>query len=281
MNQLNSQMQAITIETNEINTTSLLQQLQTRDIQGMVDGEDEQGRTVLMKVCMIRDADVPLIVKRLLNHHALLDYQDNEEKTVIHYAAAMNRPDVLSVLLTHPADFINRDSNWDLTDRYGRTALFYAAAENIGLLIDAGTAIGHIDNYGMTPLLYYIQQGRNDAVAQFVERCPEQVSLVAPCGQTAIHAAVIMKNYELLAGLVYVVDAGAVKTRNRAGITVMDMAISAKDNQAVDILWASWAFNERDIEHWIGIAASCADNEWSELLKRMKDNRRRSRVECC
>jgi len=60
----------------------------------------------------------------------------------------------------------------------------------------------------------------------------------------------------------------------------MDIAISTKDYEAVNILWNSWAISERDLERWIAIAASCAEVEWQALLVGLKRNRQLARAQC-
>lgn len=271
-------MQGVTIS-NEDNMTNLLQQLQIGG-SNVIYEEDDNGRIPLIRACMFRDPRAAQTVRRLLERHSYLDYQDFEGKTAIHYAAAMNDPEVVRALLGCPADFVNREGVWDLPDNNGRTALFYAAPENIVELISSGASPTNVDNNGMTPILYYIQQGITEAVHQLINVRPDLVSAVAPCGETALHAALIMKNYELLSALVYAVPASQVKVPNVKGTTVMDMAIASKDYEAVNILWNSWAFSERDLEQWIGIAASCAEEEWRELLTRLRRSRQLSRAQC-
>jgi ankyrin repeat protein len=277
MNTITSQMQAFTIN-QELNMTNLLQQLQISG-NSIIYEEDEHGRTLLMCVCMMNHLKTAQTVRWLMDHHSLLDYQDNNGKTAVHYAAHYNSPEILSILLTHPADFIDRDSVWDLPDNDGRTALFYASSENINILLSAGASATHIDNYGLSPLLYCIQQGNDTSASELVSNNPELIVHIAPCGLTALHAALMMKNYGLLSAFVYSVSALEVKTPNNKGLTVMDMAIANKDSEAVNILWSSWAFSELDLERWIG-SASCAEDEWKELLNKLKLNRRLSRAQC-
>jgi len=153
MNTLTSQMQAITF--NNISIPNLLQQLQTGNTVDVYN-EGDDGRTLLMHICMIRHPDTALVVKHLLARHASLDYQDNSGKTAIHYAAEYNTTEVLKVLLTSPADFVNREANWDLADDAGRTALFYSTATNVKVLLVAGSCPTHIDHYGLNTILYHI-----------------------------------------------------------------------------------------------------------------------------
>lgn len=270
-------MQAITF--NNISIPSLLQQLQTGNSVDVYN-EDEQGRTLLMHVCMITHSHTALVVKYLLARHALLDYQDNGGKTAIHYAAEHNTPEVLKVLLTSPADFVNREADWDLPDNAGRTALFYASEDNVKLLIEAGSSLTHVDNYGLTPLLYYIELCKNKAAYNLIDGNEELIYMLAPVGQTALHAALITKNYALLSIFIYAIPAANVGTLNSNKQTIMDIAISSKDYEAVYLLWNSWAFSERDLDRWIGIAASCAETEWQELLTGLKRSRQLSRAQC-
>ncbi len=263
----------------ENNITNLLQQLQIGG-SNVIYEEDEHGRIPLIRASMIKDERTAQTVKRLLERHSYLDYQDFEGKTAIHYAAGMNDPEVLRTLLEYPADYMNRERVWDLPDNYGRTAIFYATPGNIEDLISAGAKPNHVDRSGMTPILYYIQHGKTESVQQLVNLRPELVSEVAPCGETALHAALFMRNYELLSGLVYIVPANEVKVRNSRGTTVMDVAIANKNYEAVNILWNSWAFSESDLEQWIGIAASCAELEWRELLTQLRRSRQLSRAQC-
>ncbi len=268
MNTISEQMQAISIN-DQLNIPILLHQLQTGDVADIY-SEDDRGRTLLMNVCRVRHDDTMRVVRHLISRHALLDYQDFDGKTAIHYAAEFNTPELLNYLLTVPADFMNRDGERILEDNYGCTPVFYASAENIVALLNDW----RVDNNGMTPLLYKIKQGDMASIGIIVNERPEEIAKVAPCGYNALHAAVAMKNYSLLAALIYAVPAGDVKVKNRNGMTVMDMAISGQDQEAVKILWESWAFNERDIDNWIGIAASCGQETWREILDTMKRNRR-------
>jgi ankyrin repeat protein len=272
MNTISQQMQAVSINT-QLNIPILLQQLQTGDVADIY-GEDESGRTLLMNACCVRNPDTPRVVKYLLSRHSLIDYQDNEGKTAIHYAAEMNSPELLNLLLTVQADCTNREGERILEDNYGRTPVFYASAENIPLLLDDW----RIDNYGMTPLLYKIKCDAADCIGVIINEKPEEIVKVAPCGFNALHAAVAMKNYNLLSALVYAVPASDVKVKNRNGMSAIDMAISSQDQEAVRILWESWAFGESDIDKWIGIAASCGQESWREILTGLKHGRRFSRA---
>ncbi len=268
MNTISAQMQAISI-TPQLNIPILLQQLQTGDVADIY-AEDDSGRTLLINACRVRHPDTMRVVKYLISRHSLLDYQDFDGKTAIHYAAELNSPELLSYLLTVVADFMNRDNERILEDNYGRTPVFYASAENLPLLLDNWPT----DNHGMTPLLYKIQRNEADCIGVIVNEKPEEIVKVARCGVNALHAALLMKNYDLLAALVYAVPASDVKVKNRDGMTVMDMAISSQDQQAVQILWESWAFNELDIDNWIGVAASCGQESWRLILTKMKTDRR-------
>jgi ankyrin repeat protein len=277
MNTLMSQMQAINF--NNISIPNLLQQLQTGNTVDVYN-EDEEGRTLLMYVCMTKHQDTALAVKYLLARHALLDQQDNSGKTAIHYAAEYNTPEVLKVLLTSPADFINREAEWDLPDNEGRTALFYSSAYNVKILLDACSSPTHIDRWGWSPIIYHIYQGRNEVIQQLIDGREDLIYMLAPIGQTALHGALMMNNYSLLSTFIYAIPAAKVNTLNSQKQTVMDMAISFKDIEAVNILWNSWAFSDKDLERWIGIAASCAEEEWKELLTNLKRNRQLARAQC-
>lgn len=277
MNTLTSRMQAITFS--NIYMPNLLKQLKTGNTVDVYN-EDEEGRTLLMHVCMIKHEYTVHVIKYLLSRHAFLDYQDNSGKTAIHYAAEHNTPEVLKVLLTSPADYANREAKWDIPDDEGRTALFYASRENVKILLQAGSSMTHVDNYGLTPLLYYIQQHNNQAVFGLVDGNEELIYMLAPVGLTALHAALITQNYVLLSIFIYAIPAAKVSTLNSEKQTVMDVAISSKNYVAVKLLWESWAISERDLDRWIGIAASCGEEEWKGLLTSLKHNRRLARAQC-
>ncbi len=76
-------------------------------------------------------------------------YDDN---TILHTAVWYNCLDIASYILT------NSMVDVDAKNRYGYTALHYAAKENnlhmVNLLIAAGSDIDSIDNYGKRPISY-------------------------------------------------------------------------------------------------------------------------------
>lgn len=89
------------------------------------------------------------MVEQLLEHGAMVDCADWDQRTALRAAAWGGHEDIVKALLQHGAD-VNR------TDDEGRTALIAAAymghSEIVEHLLDFGAEIDHADSDGRTAL---------------------------------------------------------------------------------------------------------------------------------
>jgi ankyrin repeat protein len=141
------------------------------------------GETMLM---MAARSGNPAVVKALLDHGADANAKENwEQETALMYAAAENHPDVVRLLIAHDADVNARSRATDPKAPRPRWP------QNFGL---------HINNAGLTPLLFAARQGATESVRALVENNANP-DLGDPSGITPMIMAIMNAQYDTAAAL--------------------------------------------------------------------------------
>lgn len=182
------------------------------------------GETALMTASRAGSADA---VKALLVHGAKVNTTEpTRGQTALMWAASQRHPDVVRLLIEAGADVNARSQSYGLrvnyggqsnnggdasnpvtpvdTERGGSTPLLFAArngdVESAGLLLGAGARINDALPDGMTALTLAARSGQS-ALARFLIEKGADVN-AAGVGFTALHAAVLMGDLEVVKALV-------------------------------------------------------------------------------
>ena len=182
------------------------------------------GETALMTAARAGSADA---VKALLVHGANVNAKEpTRGQTALMWAASQQHPDVVRLLVEAGADVNARSQSYTIrvnyggqsnnggdptnpvtpgdTQRGGSTPLLFAArngdVESLGLLLAAGARINDPLPDGMTALTLAARSGQS-AAAKFLVEKGADVN-VASVGFTALHAAVLMGDLEVVKSLV-------------------------------------------------------------------------------
>ena len=192
-----------------------------------VDMKDKEGKTALMHAASRPDRNdsyeystgLPATVRFLLERKANVNIQDNSKKTALIHAcsASYEAKETVKVLLAYDADVNLQDSECntallnatrgchtavvrmlltsgktevDKTDKWDRTALMYAEAqETAQLLLEHKADVLKKDTEGKTALIHATSQGRT-AVAQELLRCGAEVNAQDKDKKTALLHAI-------------------------------------------------------------------------------------------
>ena len=182
------------------------------------------GETALMTAARTGSADA---VKALLVHGANINVKEPARgQTALMWAASQQHPDVVRLLIEAGADVNARSQSYAIrvnyggqsnnggdptnpvtpgdTQRGGSTPLLFAArngdVESLGLLLAAGARINDPLPDGMTPLTLAARSGQSAAAKFLIEKGADVNA--AAVGFTALHAAVLMGDLEVVKSLV-------------------------------------------------------------------------------
>lgn len=149
-------------------------------LDGIVDAQDEDGRTALMSASAIGNADA---VARLVQHGAQTDVRDKAfGKTALMYAAENERSAAAEQLLRAGA-------KPDVRDDQGWTALCYAALNirpaTLVVLLQAHSSVNVQTNDGRSPLIIAAREGNAKTVELLLEAGADP-SLRDKDGKTAL-----------------------------------------------------------------------------------------------
>lgn len=116
-----------------------------------LDLEDEEGRTLLMYICLSNDLNALKFMKSEINLVEVIEKEESETKSrAIHFAAENENSDFLK-------EIISFSSNIDSKDANGNTALSNAVfsyrgnGDNIKLLLKSGANPDERNNFGVSP----------------------------------------------------------------------------------------------------------------------------------
>ncbi|XP_014296196.1 ankyrin repeat domain-containing protein 50-like isoform X1 [Microplitis mediator] len=167
----------------------------------MVDCADWDQRTALRAAAWGGHED---IVKALLQHGADVNRTDDEGRTALIAAAYMGHSEIVEHLLDYGAKIDHADSD-------GRTALSVAAlcvpsnhgyAKVVTILLERGAAVDHQDKDGMTPLLVAAFEGHRD-VCELLLEYEADVDHCDATGRTPLWAAASMGHGSVVALLLF------------------------------------------------------------------------------
>ena len=174
------------------------------------------GETVLMTAA--RSGDVPT-VERLVSHAADVNAAEHDRgQTALMWAVAQQHADVARVLISHGADLhartnvsyqlentagnTNPSGNFQMA-RGGSTALLFAArngdVETARVLVDAGADVDDVAASGTSALVVAAHSGHGSLGIYLLEKGAD--ANAAEAGYTALHAAVLRSQVELVEAL--------------------------------------------------------------------------------
>ncbi|MBY0378672.1 MAG: ankyrin repeat domain-containing protein, partial [Gammaproteobacteria bacterium] len=179
-------------------------------------------------------------------------------KTLLHVAAAMNKPKTIHALITAGADV-------DAVDRYCQTALHCAVINKhmlaVKALIAANIDINAADSKGKTALHYAVQQGNQDMVAlliskganieaqdregktplHYIAENSDIHSLIKRCNEAKemdtkllLHNAVFHQDKQLIA--LMIAEGSDIEERDEDGKTPLHYAAKTGDKEIVEFL---------------------------------------------
>lgn len=133
-------------------------------------------------------------------------------------AARGNQVALLQTLLA-------QHNNINLTDRTGRTALFYAVESDstaaVRWLIEKGVNVRHKDQFGLTAAQRALER-RHPELLRMLLKAGADTNQVLPNGDNLLHYAIRLKQYDLVEPLL---QAGvSINLRNNSGWTPLDLA---------------------------------------------------------
>ncbi|KAM3236420.1 E3 ubiquitin-protein ligase mib1-like [Capsicum annuum] len=141
---------------------------------------------------------------------ALLCCKNKKNETALHLAANKGHKDVVEVLLRgvdvagQPVG-INKETLMRMTDDSGDTALHKAVrtgcVDTVRLLVEQDPDFEFpANNAGETPLYLAAESGVVNCLSEILEHC-NRPTYSSPCGQTALHAAIIQEHLDCAASL--------------------------------------------------------------------------------
>lgn len=124
-----------------------------------------------------------------------------------------------------------------MTDKHGRSALFYAIESDARAaaewLLQQGSDVNHSDNYGLTPLHVAVERGNRALVTLLLEQGGDASVRLAD-GDSLLHYALRKELYSLIPTLL---SAGTpINTLNERGWTALDLAEYKNANRTVQLL---------------------------------------------
>ncbi|KAI1869884.1 uncharacterized protein JN550_005474 [Neoarthrinium moseri] len=149
----------------------------------------KQGPTVLamleLQAARVPEFDFQDFSKLLIDRGSNIEATDNWGKTALHVASSQNRVEVARLLIYSGA-------NLSATDILGQTPLHDAAPKQSAavarLLLDSGASVSAIDNHGTTPL-HHATRTQSAAVARLLLDSGASVSATTSDGETPLHRA--------------------------------------------------------------------------------------------
>ena len=173
----------------------------------------------------------PEIIAALLNAGANIHEKDKDGKTPLHFAAVLNdNPEIIAALM-------NAGANIHEKDKDGKTPLHFAAANNdnleiIAALLNAGANIHEKDKDGKTPLHFAARYNDSPEIIAALVNAGANIHEKDKDGKTPLHfAAWNNDNPEIIAALV---NAGAnIHKKDKEGKTPLHFAAMLNGNPEI------------------------------------------------
>ena len=197
---------------------------------------NDKGKTALMAAAKTGDLD---LLESLLQKGLTLDDRSFTGGTSLMYAALGKETGMISYLLDATRGAANFQSYVDAESTNGWTAVMIAAAKGfdgvVQQLVEEGQADAwRADAYQWSPLMRAIDNRHAAVIHYLLELDQPQLSSVNENGATALHVAVEKGDVETVKLLLNKsIDRD---TRDNAGRTALDIAVSRSDKSIMDLL---------------------------------------------
>ena len=197
---------------------------------------NDKGKTALMAAAKTGDLD---LLESLLQKGLTLDDRSFTGGTSLMYAALGRETGMISYLLDATRGAANFQSYVDAESTNGWTAVMIAAAKGfdgvVQQLVEEGQADAwRADAYQWSPLMRAIDNRHAAVIHYLLELDQPLLSSVNENGATALHVAVEKGDVETVKLLLNKsIDRD---TRDNAGRTALDIAVSRSDNSIMDLL---------------------------------------------
>ena len=197
---------------------------------------NDKGKTALMAAAKTGDLD---LLESLLQKGLTLDDRSFTGGTSLMYAALGRETGMISYLLDATRGAANFQSYVDAESTNGWTAVMIAAAKGfdgvVQQLVEEGQADAwRADAYQWSPLMRAIDNRHAAVIHYLLELDQPQLSSVNENGATALHVAVEKGDVETVKLLLNKsIDRD---TRDNAGRTALDIAVSRSDKSIMDLL---------------------------------------------
>lgn len=197
---------------------------------------NDKGKTALMAAAKSGDLD---LLESLLQRGLTLDARSFTGGTSLMYAALGKETGMISYLLDATRGAANFQSYVDAESTNGWTAVMIAAAKGfddvVQQLVEEGQADAwRADAYQWSPLMRAIDNRHASVIHYLLELDQPLLSSVNENGATALHVAVEKGDVETVKLLLNKsIDRD---TRDNAGRTALDIAVSRSDKSIMDLL---------------------------------------------
>ncbi|EAY17214.1 ankyrin repeat protein, putative [Trichomonas vaginalis G3] len=183
----------------------------------------------------------PSLSKYFLSHGANINAKDKYGKTALHYAAENNSKETVELLISHGANINEKDND-------GQTVLHYAARSNrkeyIEFLISHGANINEKDKNGAT-VLHYAARSNSKEIVELLISHGANINEKDNDGQTVLHYAAENNSKETVELLI---SHGAnINEKDNDGLTALHIAAENNSKETVELLISHGAnINEKD-----------------------------------
>jgi ankyrin repeat protein len=182
-----------------------------------------------------RDGDLATVKTLLTAHPDLVNSQDTNGMTPLHFAAHNGSNDMVEFLLTSKADVNARD-------KYGTTPLEEAAQwghkDVAELLLDNKADVNARDNFGWTPLHRAALRGRKDVAELLLDKGAD-VNAKASDGATPLRYAAMLKRNRAIKGDIaelLLAHGADVNARDTNGLSPLIIAVHFGNKDMVELL---------------------------------------------
>lgn len=230
-----------------------------------LEDRDSSGNTKLHRA--VRDNNL-ILAQSLLEKGANLRSIANNGMTVLHYASFSRFEDVdmMKLLLEfHARDLV------DLQDENGQTPLHYAAKGNftggIQLLFNHGASMNSVDNYGLTPYLWAVISGNRNATQLLISLGTDINSLGAGANRRSALGWAASLGHSSMAEFLVRTGANVMKMTQITQVSPLEEAAACGDLSTVRLLLDYGADpNYRDRDGWSPIHRAAEEGHWDVVL---------------
>lgn len=195
----------------------------------LVNEKDPEGNTALHNAVGTGPLE---LVNLLLEYKADGRIKNDKGQTALHKAILANNIETTKLLLQNQPLLINEQ------DLNGNTALHYAAhlgsPELVKILLEYGGDNGKQNNLGQTPLLLSIHANNIKITKVLLEKKPNYIDKIDQDGFTILHYAIQLNKYELIELLFEYKASCSIKTK--AGNTPLHLSVKERNLEATKLL---------------------------------------------